>query len=165
MQKSKEIKVFPAEGGFRVLRQTSRERAELQESLGLIRREYDSRSGSLLGFRVVGVELHRIDSDLKSMPSSSSISGPKPSVYRGPTVSDADCDEDMCAGRGARLSGEIEMNALGKSRTWGRSELDRLIRQRNGLAPEDKIERVKAKVRVYALVGPAKGDILRVWPR
>jgi hypothetical protein len=35
----------------------------------------------------------------------------------------------------------------------------------DGEAPEDEVERVQATVRVYAVVGAARGEILRAWPR
>ena len=59
---------------------------------------------------------------------------------------------------------EMELN-LARSRTRGLRELDRMKRIADGEAPEDEVERVQAKVRVYAVVGAARGDILRAWPR
>jgi len=55
---------------------------------------------------------------------------------------------------------EMELNCA-RSRTAGLSEDQRAELR----FPEDKIERVQAKVRVYAQIGAARGDILRVWPR
>jgi hypothetical protein len=59
---------------------------------------------------------------------------------------------------------EMELNCC-RSNTRGLRELDRLKLIKAGEAPEDEVERVQAKVRVYAMVGPAQGDILRAWPR
>lgn len=133
--KSEELKVFSALGGMQVMCRTSRDRAEQLEALGVYQREYCTATGALLGFRVIGVESRKIDSDLKSMPSTVSIS-----------------------------SSEMNLNCE-RSRTYGMREEQRLGRVKSGRPPEDKIERVKAKVRVYAIIGPAKQDILRVWPK
>lgn len=129
------VKVFAAEGGDRIIRRTDLRTAELHEQAGAWRRDYDPRTGVLKGFRIIGVELRRVDSDLRSMHTTASIS-----------------------------AAEMETN-LGSSRTYGLREDERLERIRQGKPPEDRVERVKAKVRVYAYVGASKGDILRVWPR
>lgn len=130
-----EMKIFPAGGGMQVVRRISRESAERLEARGAVCREYCPSSGELLGFRVVGLEHRKVDSDLRSMPSTASIT--------------------------AR---EMQLNAS-QSHTHGLGEEQRLLRLKNGFAPEDKVERVRAKVRVYAVITSAKGDILRVWPR
>lgn len=113
----------------------SRERAEQLEALGVYQREYCTITGRQLGFRVIGHEARRVDADLKSMPSTVAIS-----------------------------ASEMNLN-VERSRTYGMREEERLSRIKNGRDPEDKVERVKAKVRVYAIIGPGERDILRVWPR
>jgi hypothetical protein len=120
---------------MQVICRVSLERAERLETRGVYRREYCPSTGVLLGFRVVGYEARKIDSDLKSMPSTASIS-----------------------------SSEMNLN-VERSRTYGMREEERLSRIKSGRDPEDKVERVQAKVRVYAIVGPGKRDILRVWPK
>lgn len=55
---------------------------------------------------------------------------------------------------------EMDENLM-PSRTRGMSEDRRMLEKQ----PEDRVERVQAKVRVYAIVGAAPGDILRAWPR
>jgi hypothetical protein len=132
---NQKIKVFAPGGGMQVLRSTSIEVAERQELQGYLRREYCPSTGVLLGFRVIGHEARRVDMDLKSTPAPVSIT-----------------------------SSEMSLN-VERSRTYGMREEERLSRIKNGRAPEDKIERVKAKVRVYAIIGPGKQDILRVWPK
>jgi hypothetical protein len=56
---------------------------------------------------------------------------------------------------------EMQVNAgcHGRSRTRGMCE-DRRLERRN---PEDAIERTMAKVAVWPLVGPRKGDVIRAW--
>jgi hypothetical protein len=58
---------------------------------------------------------------------------------------------------------EMEINAGegGHSRTAGMTE-ERRLEQR---VPEDRIERVQAKVAVYAYVTGKSGSILEVWPK
>jgi hypothetical protein len=129
------VKVYAAEGGDRIIRRTDLATAELHEAMGSWRREYDTASGFLKGFRVIGVELRREDSDLCTMHSTAAIS-----------------------------ANEMQVN-VERSRTHGMRELQRLERAKAGRLPEDQVERVQAKVRVYAVIMPAKGDILRVWPR
>jgi hypothetical protein len=51
------------------------------------------------------------------------------------------------------------------SHTSGLPEFERLRREKNGQPAEDHVERVQCKVIVYAHVGHAKRDILRVWPQ
>jgi hypothetical protein len=132
---SQAIKVFPSGGGFRVIRAVSREKAEMLEAMGAWRREYDSSTGALLGFRVIGAEAKKMDSDLRSIETTSGI-------------------DDW----------EMELN-VERSRTRGLSEMQRMELVKACAEPEDAIERVQAKVRVYAVIGAARGDILRVWPR
>lgn len=129
------LPVYAADGGYRIIQRTHRDRGQRFEALGVWRAEFDPSTGNLLGWRVVGYEARKIDSDLKSMPSTVSIS-----------------------------SSEMNLNCE-HSRTYGMREEQRLSMVKSGRAPEDKIERVKAKVRVYAIIGPAKQDILRVWPK
>lgn len=128
-------RVYPAEGGFQVLTRASVEMGEQHERLGVWRREYDPTTGEWIGYRVIGKEARKVDSDLQTMHSTPSIS-----------------------------ASEMQIN-VARSRTAGLTEPHRLERAVAGRLPEDKVERVQAKVRVYAHIGPAKGDILRVWPR
>lgn len=127
--------IFVAGGGEQISRHVSREKALCLEQAGAVRREFCSVSGALIGFRVVGLENRRVDTELRTTHSSTSI----------------DRREMIC---------NIE-----RSRTHGLPELERAARIANGQPPEDRAERVQAKVRVYAIIGASKGDILRVWPR
>ena len=138
LAKSRQFRVFPAEGGFSVITRASLEVGAQHEQLGIWRREYDSSTGQHIGYRVIGVELQRVDADLRSQRTPASIS-----------------------------AAENLINAGGRrgSRTIGLTEPDRLARIKNGDEPEDRAERVIAKVRVYVRVGAAKGDILRAWPK
>ena len=69
---------------------------------------------------------------------------------------------------------EMELNAGsifagGRSRTCGMPESKRLTRIHRetgkALPPEDRVERVQAKVRVWPDVEAQEKDILRVWPK
>jgi hypothetical protein len=135
MQKSKEFKIFPAGGGYAVIRRVSRQQAEAMEAREVCRRDYDKVTGELLGFRVIGIEHRKMDSELP----------------RTPTVPEITVVE-------------MEMNLM-RSRTYRLSEEQRLRLIKDGKMPEDAIERAQAKIRVYPFVGQAKGDILNVWPR
>lgn len=132
------FKVFAADAGRRVIQRTSEQNALIYEQLGVWRREYDNQTGELIGFRLIGAEVSKVDSDLQHCFTSVAIS-----------------------------KTEMEVNAMGKraSHTFRLTEPDRLARIKNGLPPEDAAERTLAKVRVYRHVGAAKGDILRAWPR
>lgn len=69
---------------------------------------------------------------------------------------------------GALSLREIYSNAgvNGRSRTRGLSEDDRLIRVKQGLHPEDVIERAEQKVKVYERPAPGRGDrAVRVYPK
>lgn len=132
---SNQMAVFPAEGGFRVLRREPRDKAERLVMLEVLRPEFDQATGDLLGYRVLGADLKKVDSEVRSVLSSTTIT--------------------------AR---EMQLN-LARSRTYGLNEEHRAERMKAGDAPEDAVERVQAKIRVYAVVGSARGDILRVWPR
>jgi hypothetical protein len=59
---------------------------------------------------------------------------------------------------------EMELNTE-YSRTSGLPEFMRLKREKEGFPAEDRIERVQCKVLVWPLVGAAKRDILRAWPK
>jgi hypothetical protein len=130
-----EYRVFAAEGGQRVIQRTSARNAEIYEKAGIWRREYCTRTGMLLGFRVIGVEMRKVDADLRSIQSSVTIS-----------------------------AAEMEQN-LQHSRTEGMPERMRVELIANQQAPEDAVERIRMKIRVYPQVGAAKGDILKAWPR
>lgn len=128
--------------GWRIVRSIQFEEGERRVACGAFRRVHDSVTGKLLGYQVVGTAEARGDRDLPSMASPAAIS--------------------------AR---EMQANAgeLGRSRTRGLAEEDRLSRrdQKNGrlLPAEDFVERTVAKIRVFPLIGAARGDILRAWPR
>lgn len=130
-----QLRVFAADGGFQVIRRETREHAELLVMQEMLRPEFDQRTGELLGYRVLGAELRKVDSDMRSMRSSITIS-----------------------------AAEMELNCE-RSRTEKSSEAWRRKLEAKGFPPEDRVERVRAKVRVYAVIGGAKGDILRVWPK
>jgi hypothetical protein len=134
IKRKRSYPVFKATGR-EIIRRTTLEEAETFEKREIWRREYDVRSGALIGFRVDGVDVNKIDGDLRSMASRTTIS-----------------------------AHDMELNVQ-RSRTFGLREEDRLARVKRGQMPEDEVERVKAKVRVYAVISPAKGDILRVFPR
>ncbi|MDR3741613.1 MAG: hypothetical protein P4L40_21550 [Terracidiphilus sp.] len=135
LSKQRAGRVYPAEGGFRVLTRASMEMGEQHERLGIWRREYDPTTGEWIGWRVLGEEARKVDSDLCTMHSTAAIS-----------------------------ANEMQTNAE-RSATYGLREEQRLERMASGRQPEDRVERVQAKVRVYAVIGSAQGDILRVWPR
>jgi hypothetical protein len=134
-KRSRSYPVFAAAGGRKVIDRATLSQAEMFERREIWRREYDTVSGSMIGFRVVGVEVNKKDGDLRTMQSSATIT-----------------------------AAEMDLN-LERSRTHGLREPDREARIKYGLDPEDRVERVKAKVRVFAVITPAKGDILRVWPK
>lgn len=76
-------------------------------------------------------------------------------------------DSDMpTAGRtpAAISADEMELNCE-RSATSGMPEILRLKREKEGRSAEDHIERVQCKVFVWPLVGAAKKDILRAWPK
>jgi hypothetical protein len=132
-RRERDFPVFPNEGR-KIIRRTTRAHAEIYEALGIWRREYDGQTGELVGFRLVGAELHKGDADLRSLMTSASIS-----------------------------EKEMQLN-VGRSRTYGLREVDRMKLIKDGELPEDEVERTQAKVRVYPLIGAAQGDILRAWP-
>ena len=133
-KRKKMYPVLPDEGRKILFRRTAAE-AEIYEQLGVWRREYDTQTGELLSFRLVGSEINKVDGNLSSIRGSTSIS-----------------------------EGEMRMNTM-HSRTFGMREEERLQRIKDGLPPEDEIERTRAKIRVYPLVGSAVGAILHAWPR
>lgn len=135
LAKSQEVKVFPSDGSLRVADRTSRRRAELKEALGEWRREFDLSTGALLGYRMISPEERKGEFDLPTTASTPQIAG-----------------------------WEMELN-VGRSRTAGLNDLRRMERRRDGGEDEDAVERVQAKVRVFAVIGSARGDVLRVWPR
>lgn len=128
--------------GWRVIRRISCQDAEKKVELGVMRRVLDG-AGNHIGYQPVAPAAARMDMDVPSQPSPVTI-----------------------------MRGQMEMNAVGRSRTMGMSEAKRLERAAS-IDPntgkhrdaEDRIERVQRKVQVYARVGAAKGDILRAWPR
>ena len=112
--------------------------AELFEALGVWRREYDKTTGELKGYRVVGAEVEKVDSNLRH-------------IETQPTIS--------------RTEMEMIAGCHGRSKTYGLRELDRLQRIKDGEDPEDDIERATAKYRVYRHPRvEEKGGILKAWP-
>jgi hypothetical protein len=138
MRARKSIKVFPADGGFRVLWFVTIEHAEQKEQLGIWRPEYDSVTGCFLGMRIVGGVERKVDADLRSTPMPAALT---------------------------RAEMETVAGCRGRSHTIGRREQQRLEEIARGCSPEDRIERTLAKFRVYDKVGAAKGDILKAWPK
>lgn len=134
IKRAKSYPVFKAIGRD-VIRRTTLAEAEHLEKRQIWERVYNTQNGELRGFRVIGADVNKVDSDLASIASRTTIS-----------------------------AHDMELNVQ-RSRTHGLREEDRLARMKRGLQPEDAVERVKAKVRVYAVITPAKGDILRVFPR
>jgi len=137
-QKSEEFKVFADGGGYHPIRRTGAEEARLNEALGVWRREYDQQTGRLLGFRLVGAEIDKVDADLPHIGAPVAIS---------------------------RTVMEVTVEGTRASHTFGLCERDRLQRIKDGKPPEDWAERQLQKARVYGKVGAARGDILTAWPR
>lgn len=65
----------------------------------------------------------------------------------------------------SRSETEINAGLRGESHTAGMVEMERSRRIARGLMPEDKVERVVAKIRVWKKLGAKRGDIARVWPK
>jgi hypothetical protein len=128
--------VFAA-AGYKGVDRTTVERAREYEQRGIWRREYDTVTGELKGFRIEGADVNRVDADLAHQFTAIAIS-----------------------------KTEMEVNAMGTraSHTFRLTEPERLQRMKNGLPPEDAVERTLAKVRCYPHVGASKGDILKAWP-
>jgi hypothetical protein len=141
----KHLYLFPSDSisRERVIRKVRLDEGERREALGNWRRVYDTASGDLLGYQLIGPEKKRMDMDLPSMPMAVALSGPNPKKH---------------------TAGQMGIN-VHVSYTLGLNEEQRAEREANHQLPEDQAERVKCKVRVYAKVGSARGDILRVWPR
>lgn len=135
--KSREFRVFAADCD-RVVQRASAQQAEIYERSGVWRRDYDTTTGELKGFRLIGCEHRRVDMDLRSQQTPATLT---------------------------KAAMETIAGCNGISRTIGLREDRRLDRIRRGQSPEDQIERDLAKFRVYPHVGAAKGDILRAWPK
>jgi hypothetical protein len=71
--RSHACKVFPADGGFRVIQRISREEAELRVRMEALRPEFDQLNGDLLGFRVAGLD-KAVDQDLPTRFTGAAIS-------------------------------------------------------------------------------------------
>lgn len=121
--------------GWRRLRRIRHVQGERKVALGLMRRVMDQ-AGNHIGYQPIAPAAARVDMDVKSQPSSASIS-----------------------------LREMRLNAEAMSRTMGLPAHRRDERIANGRAPEDLAERVQRKVQVFVHVTAVKGDILRVWPR
>lgn len=133
----KKCRAYPvfATDGRKIIRRTTRAEGDLLEQAGVWQREYDTLTGALIGYRLVGVSRSRVDADVRSRKTSASIT-PR----------------------------EMELNVC-NSRTQGMSEAARMKRVKDGRQAEDAVERTHAKVAVYRHVTGEVGDILRVWPR
>lgn len=121
--------------GWRVVRPIRFEQGERKVTCGSMRRVNDG-AGNHIGYQILEAPAERGDKDITSQPSAVAIS-----------VS------------------EMQVNAECTSRTEGMAEPRRLERLARIGEAEDLVERVQMKVKVYAHLGAAKGDILRVWPR
>lgn len=130
-----QLPVFPAGGGFTAIRHEKRDRAEHLVLREMLRPEFDQATGELKGYRVLGADMRKVDSDVKSI---------RTRVMLGPA--------------------EMQMN-LARSATEGMSEERRRQREANGKPAEDAVERLHVKVTILPWVGPERGDILRVWPK
>lgn len=138
--RSNQLPVYSADTslGWSVARWASIAKGDEMALAGKWRAERDG-FGALIGYRIIAS--HQRDEEIPSKPSSAGI---------------------------VRREMEINAGLRGVSRTAGMSEDKRLGRKnlRSGKAePEDAVERVQAKVRVYGNVGSKSKDILRVWPR
>src|SRR5690349_7188746 len=109
-----QLPVFPAGGGFIAIRHEKRDRAEQLVLREMLRPEFDQVTGALVGYRVLGADMRKVDSDLKSI---------RTRVMIGPA--------------------EMELN-LEHSATEGLSEARRREREVNGKPPEDRVERLHA---------------------
>lgn len=124
--------------GWRILRTIYPREGERGVERGTMRMVYDEINGHLLGYQVLGASEQRGDQDLPSMPSAASISFNEMQINAGTAFE------------------------KGKSQTAGLPEHRRAERH----IPEDRVERVQQKVRMFERrIGPAKGDVLRVWPK
>lgn len=121
--------------GVRIIRKVSLAEGLKHEARGAWRRKYDPITGTLIGFELLSTAEQRGDRDLRSLPSSATIS-----------------------------RREMELN-VERSRTAGLNEERRLERAANHGLPEDQVERVQCKVKIYSYIKSKRGDILRVWPR
>ena len=121
--------------GWRILRRMRFAEGEKKVAQGTMRRVLDG-MGNHLGYQFVGPGESRGDVDMPSLHSSASIS-----------------------------LQEMKINAEGRSATAGLPVHMRDERVAAGRTPEDRVERIQRKVQVFPLIGAAKGDILRVWPR
>ncbi len=70
---AKSVLVFAAGAGSQVIRRVELAQAEHMEAAGAWRREYDTLSGRLLGFRLISVEARKVDSDIRTRPSTAGI--------------------------------------------------------------------------------------------
>lgn len=111
---------------------------------GSMREVFDEITHLCIGYQMLAVSEQRGDQDLPSVTSTASIS---------------------------RFEMEVNAGLLGRSRTAGLTEAQRLERaaqrdERSGeyLTPEDVVERVQAKVLIFPHIGAERGDILRVLP-
>jgi len=141
---STQFSLYPAETllGWRVIRNVSYAQGEEMVVQGKWREVYDEHGNH------IGYQMRPSRSDDLEILSRSSSSG----IVRS--------EMEINAGR---------VFSKGKSHTAGMSEARRMIRTNRdtgkALPPEDRIERVTSKVRVWPDVEACANDILRVWPR
>ncbi len=121
--------------GRKVIRRVTAVQAQPYLDSGAWRAERDESTGVLIRYCLVSVDRAKGDVALRTRPTCAAIS-----------------------------RREMELN-LGRSRTAGMSGDAREKLAASGRAPEDDVERVQAKVRVWPHVSGGPGDILRVWPR
>lgn len=126
--------------GWSIVSRVSFAKGESKVAAGLWRRVNDE-MGNHVGYQMLGAAAMRVDIDLPSRPQ--------------PVTITAQQSEDNA----------YALFADGRSRTAGMTEERRMERVARKLDPEDAMERLQAKIAVYARIGSAKGDILRVWPR
>lgn len=142
---SKKFHVYAAETilGWRVVQKASGSRGDEMVARGLWR-EVCNEQYEHIGYQVLVPGMSK-DVIMPSQPSSTGIAR-----------------HEMEVNAGACMSG-------GGSKTAGLQEDKRISRKhlRSGkvLPPEDVVERIQAKVRVWPDVTAAKHDVLRVWPK
>jgi hypothetical protein len=125
--------------GWRVIRCVTFDQGQREIDRGTCRALRDPVTCELIGFQVISRAAARVDQDIRS--------------------------------EGVEYSGILpeEMRAFaglaGVSRTAALSEDQREKLIKDHEQPEDFVERTTHKVIVWPYVGPAPGDVLRVWPR
>lgn len=134
----KRFYLYPSETslGWRMIRMVSLIQGEARVLDRAWRRVIEFGSGEHIGYQICSWEMSRGDYEIPSTFSPAAISA-----------------EEMNLNAGTKFE-------EGKSHTRGLSEDRRRLR----LVPEDHIERVQQKIRVWPLVGSKVGDVLLAWP-